>query len=102
MTETILLDGNSLTIEQVVRVAYERTYLDLTPTAVKKVERAAQAVRLLGEPFPSWQVISHEPVVRLGQLRVVGCETMPESLLNVIIRVVITMPGGTAGRQTGE
>ena len=49
MTKTLYLDGSSLTIEQVVRVAYERIPLDLTPAAVKKVQRAAWAVQeLLG------------------------------------------------------
>ena len=47
MNETILLDGSSLTIEQVIRVAYGRIPLDLSPAAVKKVERAAQAVQEL-------------------------------------------------------
>jgi len=47
MDKTIYLDGNSLTIEQVIQIAYERIPLDLTPAAVKKVERAAQAVQEL-------------------------------------------------------
>jgi len=47
MNETILLDGSSLTIEQVIRVAQERVPLDLSPASVKKVERAAQAVQEL-------------------------------------------------------
>jgi histidine ammonia-lyase len=45
MTNSIHLDGSSLSIEQVIRVAYERTPVELTPAAVKKVERAAQAVQ---------------------------------------------------------
>ncbi|MFZ5821597.1 MAG: histidine ammonia-lyase [Chloroflexota bacterium] len=44
---TIALDGNSLTVEQVMRVAYERIPVDLTPASVKKVERAARAVQTL-------------------------------------------------------
>lgn len=47
MTRPIQLDGSSLTIDQVIRVAYERLPLDLTPAAVKKVERAARAVQEL-------------------------------------------------------
>ena len=45
MTEIIHLDGSSLSIEQVIRVAYERVPVDLTPVSVKRVERAAQAVQ---------------------------------------------------------
>jgi hypothetical protein len=45
MTNSIHLDGSSLSIEQVIRVAYERTPVELTPASVKKVERAAQAVQ---------------------------------------------------------
>lgn len=44
---TITLDGNSLTVEQVMQVACERIPTDLTPASVKKVERAAQAVQTL-------------------------------------------------------
>ncbi len=44
---TIALDGNSLTVEQVMRVAYERIPVDLTPASVKRVGRAAQAVQTL-------------------------------------------------------
>jgi histidine ammonia-lyase len=47
MTRTILLDGNSLTIEQVIEAACERIPADLMPASVEKVERAAQAVQTL-------------------------------------------------------
>jgi len=45
MSDAIHLDGASLTIEQVLEAAYERTPVELTGAAVKKVERAAQAVQ---------------------------------------------------------
>jgi histidine ammonia-lyase len=45
MTNSIQLDGSSLSIEQVIRAAHERIPVELTPAAVKKVERAAQAVQ---------------------------------------------------------
>ena len=45
LTQTISLDGNSLSIEQVVQVAYQPIPVDLTPESVKKVQRAAQAVQ---------------------------------------------------------
>ncbi len=47
MTEPIQLDGNSLSIEQVIRVAYERTPVQLSGDALQKVERAARAVQQL-------------------------------------------------------
>jgi histidine ammonia-lyase len=49
MTEPVLLDGNSLTVEQVTRIAYEHAPVDLTSAAVEKVERAAWAVQQLME-----------------------------------------------------
>jgi histidine ammonia-lyase len=45
MTNSIQLDGGSLSIDQVIQVAYERVPVELTPAAIKKVERAAQAVQ---------------------------------------------------------
>src|SRR3990172_1102172 len=45
MTNSIQLDGSSLSIEEVIRVANERIPVELTPAAVKKVERAARAVQ---------------------------------------------------------
>jgi histidine ammonia-lyase len=45
MTQPIYLDGSSLTIEQVMQVAYERLPVDLRPASVEKVERAARAVQ---------------------------------------------------------
>jgi len=47
MTHLIALDGHSLSIEQVIQVAYERTPVELTPASVLKVERAARAVQEL-------------------------------------------------------
>ena len=47
MTNSIQLDGSSLSIEQVFQVAYERIPVELTPASVKKVGRAAQAVQEL-------------------------------------------------------
>lgn len=44
MSEPIYLDGNSLTIDQVIRVAYEHVPLKLTPASIENVERAAWAV----------------------------------------------------------
>lgn len=45
MTETFELDGKLLSIEQVIRVAYERIPVKLTAEALQKVERAAKAVQ---------------------------------------------------------
>ncbi len=45
MNEPIKLDGNLLTIEQVLEVAYQHTPVQLTPESLQKVERAANAVR---------------------------------------------------------
>lgn len=45
MSEVIKLDGNLLTIEQVLQVAEQHTRVELLPEAVKKVERAAAAVQ---------------------------------------------------------
>ncbi len=42
--DAILLDGESLTIEQVLAVAHERTPVVLAPHAARRVERAAEAV----------------------------------------------------------
>jgi histidine ammonia-lyase len=47
MTEPILLNGHSLTIEQVLQVAYENTPVELAPEALGKVARAAWAVQEL-------------------------------------------------------
>ncbi len=46
-TETLVLDGHSLTIEQVIGVAYERTPVALSAQARQRVERAADAVQEL-------------------------------------------------------
>ena len=45
MNEPIKLDGNLLTIKQVLEVAYQNTTVELTPEALKKVARAANAVQ---------------------------------------------------------
>ena len=54
MTQTIaystaaknhLLDGKSLSIEQVLKVAYDFDKVQLSPSAIIKVERAANAVQ---------------------------------------------------------
>ena len=50
MTEKILIDGQSLTIEQVVQVAYGEAGMpkvEITPDAQKQVQRAADAVQTL-------------------------------------------------------
>jgi histidine ammonia-lyase len=47
MTNSIQLDGSSLSIEQVIQVSSERISVKLTHASVKKVERAAQAVQEL-------------------------------------------------------
>jgi histidine ammonia-lyase len=47
MTESIYLDGSSLTIDQVIRIADEQIPLQLTPASIKNVERAAWAVQEL-------------------------------------------------------
>ena len=50
MTEKILLDGQSLTIEQVVKVAYGKAGMpkvEISADAQKQVEKAAEAVQTL-------------------------------------------------------
>ena len=50
MTETIFLDGNSLTLDQVIAVAYgapNQPRLELTPLAGQRVTRAAAAIQQL-------------------------------------------------------
>jgi histidine ammonia-lyase len=47
MNGTIFLDGNSLTIEQVIQVSHKQTPLQLTPASIKNVKRAAWAVQEL-------------------------------------------------------
>jgi histidine ammonia-lyase len=50
MTEKIVIDGQSLTIEQVVQVAYGKAGMpkvEITADALKQVERAADAVQTL-------------------------------------------------------
>jgi histidine ammonia-lyase len=49
MTQSIKLDGNLLSIEQVLQVAHQNVAVELTPEAIKKVERAANAVQGLLE-----------------------------------------------------
>lgn len=45
MPKKILLDGNTLSIEQVIQVVRARVPVELTPEAIIKVDRAAQAVQ---------------------------------------------------------
>ena len=45
MNSCIELDGNILTIDQVLEVAYQHTQVRLSDEAIKKVDRAAQAVQ---------------------------------------------------------
>ncbi|HKJ27525.1 MAG TPA: histidine ammonia-lyase [Anaerolineales bacterium] len=47
--QSIILDGQSLTIEQVIESAYHDTKVELSPQAAVKVERAAKAVETLIE-----------------------------------------------------
>jgi histidine ammonia-lyase len=47
MSETIYLDGNNLTIEQVVAVAYGQTRLEIGAEAKKRVQASAEAVTKL-------------------------------------------------------
>jgi histidine ammonia-lyase len=47
MNQSIYLDGNSLSIEQVIQVAYEGAKVALSSSAVLKVDKAAQAVKQL-------------------------------------------------------
>jgi histidine ammonia-lyase len=47
--QTIVLDGNSLTSEDVVRIAYEHMRVEIAPAAYERVRRARQVVDMLAE-----------------------------------------------------
>src|SRR5690242_19146614 len=45
MNEPIILDGTTLSIEQVIEVAYERTRVEIGEAARRVINRAAEAVQ---------------------------------------------------------